>query len=123
MISTKQSKREALDREALERGSRCQPNSNDAQVYLQFGARGIAPHDIETCGPHQNVRTYRAWRALGRQVRKGEKSVRLTVWITDGEDKVDAVTGKVVKARTFPRPACVFHVSQTDPSNGKDGAR
>ena len=63
--------------------------------------------------------TYRAWRELGRQVRKGERGVRLQVWLTKPEEK-DA-SGKVTrKTRTFPKYTTVFHVSQTD---AKDGAR
>lgn len=122
-MTTKQrhTKREAGDREALERGRRMMPNGNDMAALMEFTTRGIPAGDIETFGPGQNVRTYRAWRALGRQVRKGEKSVRLTVWRPIGEDRVDD-DGKTHPAPKRPCSACVFHISQTDPVNGKGGA-
>lgn len=112
-------KREAGDREALERGDCRSPCDNDTITHIEFVARGIAPHDIETFGPNQNVRTYRAWRALGRQVRKGERSVRLTVWHPIGKSEVDPDTGEPKPERCRPVSACVFHISQTDPVNGQ----
>lgn len=114
----KRRKREATDREALDRGSRLGPNSNDSTVLMAFSARGIPVEDIETFGPAQNVRTYKAWRSLRRQVRKGEKSVRLTVWrpIVD-KKRIDPKTGEPTK-RSCPVSACVFHVSQTDTIGG-----
>jgi antirestriction protein ArdC len=63
-----------------------------------------------------HVFTYNAWRALGRQVRRGEHGVKVCTFVpvTDKDDKPDD-SGK--KARRYSRPwtATVFHVSQTDP--------
>lgn len=106
-------KRETQEREALERGSRSMPNGNDMVALLAFEARGIPAQQVDTFGPNQNVYTYAAWRAKGRQVRKGEKSVKLTVWRPFGE-KPDPETGKIKPERMLPVSACVFHVSQTD---------
>lgn len=115
----RQRKRMLGDLEALGRGSNRQPNANDMQTILEFSGRGIPTNDIETCGPDQNVRTYRAWRALGRQVRKGEKSVRLTVWMPQG-DELGPDGERIENRRMRPVSACVFHVSQTDATgNGK----
>jgi hypothetical protein len=100
--------------EALESGSRYKPNSNDMPCILEFEARGIPASEIETFGPDQNVRTFNAWKALGRYVRKGEKSVHLCVWRTVEKDEIDPVTGTRRFAR-FCATACVFHVSQTEP--------
>ena len=109
--------RQARNVEALERGSRMGPSSNDGPVVMQFRARGF--DNIETFGPRQNVRTYAAWQALGRQVRKGEKSVHCTVWIHGEKDNHNAKTGEIErKSVSFPRSACLFHVSQTDAKNG-----
>lgn len=114
----RRAKRAARDQDAMARGSRPLPNGNDGPCVMAFAGRGIPPDQIDTFGPNQNVRTYRAWRALGRQVRKGEKSVRLTVWrpVDDGERDGQ---GNPKPARTVPVTACVFHISQTDPVNGK----
>ncbi len=85
-------------------------SKNDALVVALFAARGIAPADVE---PRVNVLTYRAWQAKGRQVCKGEKSVRITTYIPIDE-KRDPVTDKVTRpAGSRPKLAFVFHVSQT----------
>lgn len=115
----RRAKRAAGDHDAMERGSRILPNGNDGPCVMEFAARGIPLEQIDTFGPNQNVRTYRAWRALGRQVRKGEKSVKLTVWRPLGGDRDDSENSEPQRCR--PVTACVFHVSQTDPVNGEGG--
>ena len=85
-------------------------SKNDALVIALFAARGIDPAAIE---PRENVLTYRAWQAKGRQVCKGEKSVRISTFIPI-DAKLDPVTGKVLEpASSRPWTAAVFHVSQT----------
>ncbi len=85
-------------------------SKNDALVVALFAARGIDPADVL---PRENVLTYRAWQAKGRQVCKGEKSVRISTFIPV-DAKVDPVTGKVIEpASSRPWTAAVFHVSQT----------
>ncbi len=85
-------------------------SKNDALVVALFAARGIDPAAIE---PRENVLTYRAWQAKGRQVCRGERSVRITTYIPI-DAKLDPVTGKVIEpASTRPWTAAVFHVSQT----------
>ena len=110
------SKRQAQDDEAYLRGSRVKPNSNDSPVIIQLVNRGIPLADITTFGPGQNVRTYRAWRSIGRQVRKGERSVRCTVWLS--VEKPDKRNPEKTKVVSYPKTACVFHVSQTDEIGG-----
>jgi antirestriction protein ArdC len=73
--------------------------------------RGIPEHEIL---PRVNVFVYKAWQAKGRQVRKGEKGVRITTWITMGPKKDDP-KGKTARR---PQSTSVFHVSQTDPITG-----
>jgi antirestriction protein ArdC len=87
--------------------------SNFPDIFRGFMARGIPEEDIR---PRENVFTYHAWRALGRQVRKGEKGVRILTWITPHEDgpAVNPETGKPKSGRSFPKATYVFHVSQTD---------
>ena len=71
---------------------------NDAKVISQFAERGI------DATPRVDVFTYNIWRHReGRQVMKGEKSVRIVTFIEDKK------TGE--KRR---KSACVFHISQTD---------
>ena len=84
-------------------------SKNDALVVALFAARGIDPAEIE---PRENVLTYRAWQAKGRQVCKGERSVRISVYIPIDEKRDE---NGVVTRRAGSRPwtSAVFHVSQT----------
>ena len=78
--------------------------------------------------PRENIFTFWAWKALGRQVRKGEHGVRLTTWIenrrqlrSDPNDQqsnaADAASQENTRSR-FSRPVTVFHISQTEPVSG-----
>ena len=60
--------------EALDRVLSSTSTRNFPAIYGEFMARGIAESDIL---PRVNVFTYAAWQAKGRQVRKGEKGVRV----------------------------------------------
>ena len=85
-------------------------SKNDALVVALFAARGIDPATIE---PRENVLTYRAWQAKGRQVCRGEQSVKISTFIPVPA-KLDAVTGEILEpASSRPWTAAVFHVSQT----------
>jgi hypothetical protein len=78
-------------------------------------ARGIPESDIR---PRENVFTFNAWRALGRTVKRGEHGVRITTWVVFGEKLNE--DGHVVHAGgKRAKSAFVFHVSQTEPVNGR----
>jgi len=75
------------------------------------------------------VFTYNAWRALGRQVRRGEHGVKVVTFVSvrgrDSKADVDGVatndadgTNKGKGGYRRPWTATVFHVSQTDPVQG-----
>lgn len=100
-----QQSKEEIGREALSRAKSGQSVANYAAIFEGFAAKGIDASAIE---PRVNVFTYNAWRALGRQVRKGEKGVKVFSFapITDRD------TGDVVGKRAIT--TTVFHVSQTD---------
>jgi hypothetical protein len=114
--------RQELQQEALARAQNpFGSTSNYAPIILGFEAKGIPPDEIR---PRENVFTYHAWRALGRQVRKGEHGVKVTTWIPtelskrerEAMEKAEA-DGRPKPKRSSSRPktAVVFHVSQTDP--------
>ena len=46
---------------------------NYPAIVQGFAAKGIAHNDIV---PRVNIFTYNAWKALNRQVRKGEKGIK-----------------------------------------------
>jgi antirestriction protein ArdC len=69
--------------------------------------------------PRENVFTYNAWRALGRQVRRGEHGVKVLTFI-DCQRK-DEETGQLKERFRRPFSTTVFHISQTDEIQG--GAR
>lgn len=90
-------------------------------IIAEFAARGIPVDDIR---PRENVLTYHAWRAVGRQVRRGEHGVKVTTFIPvehgsrDGAPKSELTaeqSDKLRKRSSRPATAVVFHVSQTDP--------
>jgi hypothetical protein len=95
--------------------------ANFVPIILGFEAKGIPADEIR---PRENVFTYQAWRALGRQVRKGEHGVKVTTWIPMELSKRECEAMEQAKAEGKPQPkrshcrprtATVFHVSQTDP--------
>ena len=97
--------------EALYRAKSNLVMSNYPAILEGFAEKGIRPEDIE---PRVNVFTFAAWKALKRQVRKGEHGVRITVWITCQKKQADQVEGEPDAYRR-PKKTTVFHVSQTDP--------
>lgn len=88
--------------------------ANYEAIFNGFMEKGINPQDIL---PRENVFTYNAWQALGRQVRKGEKGVKVVTVVSTS--RKDAATGETEGAK-FLRTTTVFHISQTDPVKGKD---
>lgn len=89
-------------------------NARAGQSVMNYSAifRGFAEKGIEDIRPRENVLTYNAWRALGRQVRRGEHGVSVCTWVAltkkDDEGNAQAIGRK-------PRMTTVFHISQTDP--------
>lgn len=96
---------------ALQRAQSGQSIANDRRTVAGFVARGLAPADVE---PRVNVFTYAAWRALGRQVRRGECSVHLPTFIKT-DPRTDPAGEVIEPGRVRRRTAYVFHISQTDP--------
>jgi antirestriction protein ArdC len=109
-----------MQQQALSRALGQQALTNFPAIFAGFLAKGIAETDIR---PRENIFTYHAWRALGRQVRRGEHGVKVTTFVAckgkegAGED-CDGVIDEAPRARhSYRRPwtATVFHISQTDP--------
>lgn len=90
--------------ESLNRAKNGDSLSNYPAIFQGFAAKGINANDIK---PRENVFTYNAWKALGRQVRKGEKGVRVVTWIP-AKDKDSESSFMLCRRST------VFHISQTD---------
>jgi antirestriction protein ArdC len=113
--------REEMQQEALSRAANGLTMSNWPAIFAGLMAKGIAEQDIR---PRENVFTYHAWRALGRQVRRGEHGVKVCTFVTvRGKEERDGIATNDVDGTDKPkrggyrRPwaATVFHVSQTDP--------
>jgi hypothetical protein len=110
--------RQEMQQEALGRAVGGQSLSNWPVIIRGFLAKGIPEGEIK---PRENVFTYHAWRALGRQVRRGEHGVKVTTFVPTDRDRAPATEsepgeGQERKARgRRPWVATVFHVSQTDP--------
>jgi antirestriction protein ArdC len=102
--------------EALSRATTGQSMSNYPTIYGGFMAKGIPESEIK---PRENVFTYNAWRALGRQVRRGEHGVKVLTFVEC--QKKDEQTGELKERFRRPFSTTVFHISQTDKIAG--GAR
>jgi antirestriction protein ArdC len=112
-----QATKEQIQQEALTRAATGQSFTNWPAIIQGFIAKGIPETEIR---PRENVFTYHAWRALGRQVRRGEHGVKVITYVHGEREKneADPQTGEQRNVkRSFSRPwtAVVFHVSQTDP--------
>ena len=115
MSVTARPTRQELQQEALARAASGQSLANWPAIILGFAAKGIPGSEIL---PRENVFTYHAWRALGRQVRRGEHGVKVTTFVAiDRDSAADDDAPAPEKCRRGRRPwtATVFHVSQTDP--------
>jgi hypothetical protein len=77
-MTTTRTKKE-MQNEALTRASSRQSLSNWPAIFAGFMAKGIPETDIK---PRENVFTYHAWQALGRQVRRGEHGVKGRIDLT-----------------------------------------
>ena len=107
--------RDEMQQEALSRAAAGQSLTNWPAIFAGFTAKGIPESDIR---PRENVFTYHAWRALGRQVRRGEHGVKVTTWIAPKDkrdESADADERKKTRPGKMPWWATVFHISQTDP--------
>jgi hypothetical protein len=124
MTTATKVQREQMQQEALSRAVSGQALTNWPAIITGFTAKGIPEADIR---PRENVFTYHAWRALGRQVRRGEHGVKVVTFVTvagkDSKEDSDGVATNDLDGTDKPRKggyrrpwtAVVFHVSQTDP--------
>ena len=110
MTKTLTPSKNEIAQEALQRAQANNSVANYGAIYHGFMARGIKMEDIT---PRVNVLTYHAWLAKGRQVRKGEKGVKVDTWVPIF--KKDEVTGENKKVGQRPKTTTVFHLTQTDP--------
>ena len=90
--------------EALRRARNGQATGNILIIRACFRAMGIPDEEIR---PRENIYTYSAWQALGRQVRRGQHGVKIATFL----EKIDEDTGEVIEKR--PWSTTVFHISQT----------
>jgi antirestriction protein ArdC len=119
-LSRNQITAEAL-RNAVTRAS----TMNYEAIFVGFEAMGIPMEEVQ---PRENVFTYNAWLALGRQVRKGEHGVKVVTYIerkAKAGEAADAKPegkgeGEGCEVHRFPRTTTVFHISQTDPVQARE---
>ncbi|MBZ5513897.1 MAG: ssDNA-binding domain-containing protein [Acidobacteriia bacterium] len=102
-----------IQQEALTRAASGITMSNYPAIYAGFVNKGIPEEEVR---PRENVFTYQAWKALGRQVRKGEHGIKVATVRTFHKKVTDPATGEE-KEESYgvPWTATVFHVSQTEP--------
>lgn len=104
--------KQELAQEALARARGSRALTNYPAIFQGFAEKGIAEDDIR---PRDNVLTYHAWLAVGRQVRKGEHGVKVLTWIAMDKKVTNPDTGQVdIETTRRPKGSTVFHISQTD---------
>jgi hypothetical protein len=103
----------ATNADALARARTGISLANYPTIHRGFAEKGVPECEIR---PRENVFTYRAWRELGRQVRRGEHGVKVFTFIEC--EKKDQATGTVKETYRRPWTTTVFHISQTDPIPG-----
>src|SRR5579862_3036650 len=97
-VATGHSQSKALQsrQEALTRAVSGQSFSNFPAIFQGFAAKGIPESEIK---PRENVFTYQAWKALGRQVRRGEHGVKVVTFVEMAKENRE--TGE---KQSFRRP-------------------
>ena len=107
-------KQRVMAQEALDRVTASDSLTNYPAIIAGFVDKGIPEPEIQ---PRVNVFTYQAWRAKGRQVRKGEHGVKVGTY-REFTKRVEQPDGAETR-ETFKRPwhSTVFHITQTDPIN------
>jgi len=95
--------------------------SGEWLAYLRFVAafRSYSLNNVlliaTQCPEASRVAGYRTWQRLGRQVRKGEKAIKILGYSTKKITKTDPVTGEETEDRLVRYPVLsVFDISQTD---------
>jgi hypothetical protein len=102
--------RAARWQQSLQRAVTSESMANFDAIIEGFAAKGIPAEDIV---PRQNVFTFHAWKALGRQVKKGEHGVQIAT-VIEFTVKGEANEDGTPKVATRPGTTTVFHVSQTE---------
>lgn len=111
IMSTVTQNTSEVNAEALHRAVTSQSLTNYPTIFQGFIARGIPEDEIM---PRENIFTYAAWKALGRQVKKGEHGVKICTFIPMESKEKDPETDEIkVKTSSRPRMTTVFHISQT----------
>jgi len=111
--------RRAVGLESLRNAVTRESTMNYEAIFDGFAEMGIPMEDVK---PRENVFTYNAFLALGRQVRKGEHGVKVVTYVeAKGRRKegVEPDAGGEAEGYRFPRTTTVFHISQTDPIEAK----
>lgn len=99
-----------IQAEALHRARHGNLNLNYTRIINGFLDKGIPEADIK---PRENVFTYHAWQALGRQVKRGEHGVKVTTFVAMSKKDTDTGVSRPIGKK--PRSTTVFHISQTEP--------
>ena len=100
------------NQQALVNATQSESTANYQAIFTGLKSIGIAETDIK---PRENVFTYRAWLALGRQVSKGQHGVKVVTYVP--MSKTDKETGEKSEFRR-PKTTTVFHISQTQEIDG-----
>ena len=102
--------KDQVQQEALSNARNNESMRNYPAIYEGFTSKGIPESDII---PRVNIFTYQAWRALGRQVNKGEHGVKISTFVPMTKKDTDDEGNETKSSFKRARRVTVFHVSQT----------
>ena len=124
-VSKRRSKSSETPQEALRRIQAMEFCGNDVLVITAFSEAGIPPEQID---PRHNVLPFRVWRAKGRRVAKGAKSIAVTVWIPKSQMEDETTDnanddGKKKRGGMYPKTTRLFHEWQTVDAEAPKGTR
>ncbi len=109
--------RQERNLQALGRARLQESEQNDDAVREACLAAGIPADDII---PRENVLTYNAWQAAGRQVQRGQKAIKCTIFLPIRPKDIDLeapppAPGENAERQRFRKATIsLFHISQTD---------
>ena len=89
-------------------------NAETGKRYQGFNPLRIAMHLAENGWDSGWVATYKQWKTLGRQVRKGETGVTCIKWVTIRRSEEDANGEEKAKSFTVPKVFSLHAFEQTD---------
>ena|SRR5258708_32630928 len=97
----------SIDNDGTWKGSIFNAQSVAKELIKRYG-----PEEVKNYDPLQNCFTFKKWMEKGYQVKKGEKSIRITTFIH--KVTTNEKTGEKMVIQTYPKTVCLFYYLQVE---------